>query len=362
MIALGGACDMSPPTGGWNPPETCASDNFNPGKPTGLDVLEKIVYMTGDKAPYLYIASTTNAICDSHAPSQDLFVDTGTFDAGNVLNDIRVSRASNGRIYAYVVANTPTKQFRVIDVTNPHAPIMVASSTLSNVNGSYPEGFRIFIYDNKAYVLTRETAGREFHIFDISTPWNASSVTEFGGGYAINRTAESIVVTKKNISGVTRYFAYMATDLDSKEVTVLDVTNPTSITEITFSDQDLPGNHDGASVYLSNDRLYVGRLSNSGSDFYVFDASRPNIGLTKIGEQDIGTSVIGVVATGPFSFLATTKSNMEVQVWRSDPGNIVSINTDFNFPNLVENGIRYSENYVYVASQGNDALRILYSP
>jgi len=355
MLALGGACDISPPTGGWSPPATFASSNFNPGKPTGLDVLDKNVYMTADHAPYLFIASTTYAALGQ---SGGLFVGTGSFTAGVRLNDIRVAKI-NGSIYAFTAADSSVKQFRVIDVTDMNNPVLVAVRTLADVSGSFPQGFRVYYYDKRLYITTRETAGNEFHVFDVSTP---AAPVELGTGYAVNRTIESMVVAKKFHSGSDHYYAYLATDKDSAELTVLDVTNPAAITEIAFADQDLPGNQDGASLYLLANRLYFGRLSGGVSELFVFDASTPWSGLRIIGQRDIGAGVIGLAVSGPFVWLATTKVSKEFQVYHSDPYDLSPVNTNFNFPNLIENGVRYSDNFMYVASQGNDALRIIYSP
>lgn len=369
MLALGGACDISPPTGGWNPPSTYNCANFNPGKPTGIDILSKVVYMASDHAPYFYINDTNGAVLNSGcqaALSPPFITFANGFSIEGRLNDVRVGKADNGRTYAYVARDDSTKQFQVLDVTDIHNPARIASSTLASVGGSYPEGFRVFYYDNKAYITTRETAGNELHVYDVSDPGTPSSIVEIGTGFALNRTVESLVVTKKFHNGTDHYYAYMATDKNSAELTVIDITYPAPSTvtflEIIHVDQNLSGNQDGGAVSLVSNRLYFGRLSGGASELFVFNANQPWSGLNIIAQQDIGTSVIGLAVSGQFAFLATTQASNEFKVYRSDPSNLTAVNTSFNFPNLLENGVRYSENYVYVASKGNDALRIIYSP
>ncbi len=356
MIALGGVCDFNPPTSGWNPPSTFASSNFNPGKPTGIDVLDKIVYMSSDATPFLHIADTRTAVLGQ---SSGLFVSTGSFDAGVKLNDIRVARVGKS-IYAYVVKDSATLQFAVIDVSNINAPVTVATRSLTGVAGAQPEGFRIYHYDARVYIVTQRTAGPEFHIFDISNPL---APMELGSGFELNRTVESLVVTKKTVAGVSRLYAFMAADLDSAELSVLDVTNPSSITQITHADHNLPGNQDGSTVFLVGNHLYFGRLSvpGVGEELYVYDASSPATGLRIVAKANIGTSVLGIAVSGPLAFLATAQANNQFKVYQSDPNSLISVNTNFNFPDLVENGVRYASNFVYVASKGNDAIRILYS-
>ncbi len=355
MLALGGACDSAPPTKNWNPPITFASSNFNPGKPTGLDVLDKIVYMSADKAPFLYIADTTTAVLGQ---SSGLFISTGAFNAGAQLNDIRVAKYG-ASVYAFAAKDAATNQLMVIDVTNRNSPTIAATASLAGVSGSEPEAFRVYYFDKRVYVITKRTAGPEFHVFDVSNP---VAPVELGTGYELNRTVESLVITRKTVAGVSRLYAYMAADLDSRELTVLDVTTPSAITEIAYAAQDLPGNQDGSSLYVIADRLYFGRLSTlSGPELYVFNVASPSTGIGILGSREIGADVRGVAVSGRLAFLATSQANNEFKVYASDPATLTPVNTNFNFPNLIENGVRYSNDFVYVASAGNDALRILYS-
>lgn len=362
MLALGGNCDTVPPIGGWNPPATWASGNFNPGKPTSLDVLNKVVYMAGDKAPYLYIA---NINVWTQGQSNGPFVTFANgFNDGIIINDLKVAKASNGRIYAYVARGkntTTTNQFEVIDVTDIYNPVSIGKYTLAGVSGSYPQGFRVYYFNGKAYVTTQYTAGPEFHVFDVSTPWNAVSIHEIGSGTNLGITVEDFTVARQYFGGTWHDVAYMATDGGSKELLVMDVTNSPA-TIISTPAGDLPGIQNGASVRYINGFLYFGRDSTpSGSDLYIFDVHDPQNIFIK-SQQDINTGVIGIDVSGVFAFLATPKTSKEFQVWTSDPTNIYLI-SPFNFPNVIAgHGVKYENNFVYVASAGNDALRILYSP
>ena len=125
---------------------------------------------------------------------------------------------------------------------------------------------------------------------------------------------------------------------------------------------DLLGIQNGASLYLLNDLLYFGRDSTPpGSDLYVFNVQDPQ-NITIRGQQDINTGVIGIAVTGDFAFLGTPKVSKEFQAWTSNPDSITLI-SPFNFPNVISgHGVRYEDNWVYLASSSNDSLRILYSP
>ena len=366
MLASGGNCDTSPPSGGWNPPATWASSNFNPGKPTGkptgMDVLNKLVYMTGDNAPFLFIADTNGA---AFGQSSGLFVNFANgFSDGAQLNDIKVTRASNGKVYAYVARNTSSNQFEVIDVNDIRNPNSIIKLSLTGVSGANPQGWRVYYYDGKAYVVARFTAGPELHVFDVSTSWDAASIREIGSGTELGLTVEDFVVTKQTISGSPHYIAYMATDDISHELLVMDVTMLTA-TAIPTPAGDLPGAQNGASVYLMNNFLYFGRDSTpGGSDLYIFKVQDPQ-NITIKNQQDINTGVIGIAVSGQFAFLGTPKASKEFQVWTSDPNSALNLISPFKFPNVISShSLRYESNWTYVAGSGsgNDALRIFYSP
>jgi hypothetical protein len=362
---LGGNCDDSAPTGGWVPPATWASSNFNPGKPTSLDALNGIVYIGSNKSPFLEVADTNGV---AQGTSSGLFTDyDNDFEDDQQINDIKVAKYPNGNTYAFAArggSSNKNKQFEVIDVSDINNPVSLAELTLSNVDpdGSYPQGWRLHYYDEKVYIVTRYTAGPEFHVIDVSNP---ASPFEIGSGQELGRTVESFIVTKKVISGSDRYFVYAATDKDTAPLSIFEV-NPSSgsLSELTGAEPVFTDYQDGQAVFLVSNKLYFGRMSDpGGAELFVYDVSNPLSGsaLPLLGSANIGTSVLGLVASGPFVFLNTAQANKEFKVWRSDPANLTSIYTEFNFPNLVSNGIKYENDWVYVASEGNDALRILYS-
>lgn len=366
MLALGGACAITPPPlTGWTNPLRFASDTYSPGKPTSIALLNKIAYLGADKAPFFYIVDTKLATLGQTSGLFSIF--TNGFTAGNEINALAAAHdATLNKDFVFAAMNTATDQFRVIDVTNIAAPLGAATSSLSPcVAGANPEGWQVYYYDEKAYFIVRRVGGPEFHIFDVSNP-TAPSEYAIGGalcrGYELNSTVESLVVKDQIVSGVTRRYAYMATDLDTKELRVFEVTDPLNPVEIAAANQDLPGAQDGASVFIVGNRLYLGRLSAGGADLYVYDISNPPAGLPLLGSKDIGTGVIGITVAGKFAFLATPKTNQEFQVWDiANPSNIANIAV-FNFGNVVNNGVVYEYDRVYTTGQSTPNFQILYSP
>ncbi len=365
-LKLGGDCVLSSPDG-WTKPKRFASDTFNPGKPTILDALHKKVYVGVDKDPFLKIVDVTNATLGqtnglilSFTNAFSLGVKPFSLDAIEV-----TSGAGQKKQYVYIAASSPTAQLMVVDATDPTQPTLSSTIGLSPcVTGSFPQGWYVYAYDTRLYMVTRETTGPEFHVFSLSSPSTPSELSVGGStckGYELNATVEQLIVRDQVVGGVQKRYAYLVTDQNTKEIRVLDVTDPYAITEKTSV--DLPGSTDAASLDLVGNKLYVGRLNVSGvtPELLVYDVANPPSGLTLLGSKDIGTSVLGIRVVGNLAFLATAKTNQEFQVWNiKNPADIKNVAV-FNFGNVVGQGIDYEPNYIYITGQATPNFQVLYS-
>lgn len=365
MLALGGNCLITPPLSGWTAPQRFASDTYSPGKPTAIAILKKIAYLGGDTSPFFYIVDTKVASLGQIGGLYSVFANG--FDAQNQVNAMTVAHyPSIGKDFVFAAMDTAINQLRVIDVTSNAEPFGAATTSLSScVAGSNPEGWAMYYYDKKLYFTVRRTAGPEFHIFDVSTPGNPVEYA-IGGvtckGLELNSTVESLVVKDQVVGGVHKRYAYMATDLESKELRVLDVTNPLNPVEVNAANQDLSGSQDGSSVYSVGNKLYLGRLSASGSDLYVFNISDPSIGLILLGSKDIGTGVTGITVAGKFAFLATPKVNQELQLWNVANESSITHIASYKFGNIVVNGVVYEHDRIYATGQSTPNFQIIYNP
>jgi len=266
--------------------------------------------------------------------------------------------------YAFVAMASTTSQFAVIDVTDIQKPVLVARRSLKNVNpASNTEGWRVLYYGGYVYVSTRYINGKpEFHIFDVSNP---NVPVEKGNGTFVNTSIYGIAVRDQFISGVSHRLAYLVTTYDTNEVIVLDITDPLNVIKVTGAYTDLLGVKDGRSIFLMGNKLYVGLESGAGSELFILDANNPLSavsGLPTIGNKDIGTSVNDIFVVSQFAFLATTKNNKEFQIWNIlNPLNITLIK-EYNFGNIVEQGIDYEFDFIYATGQATPNFQILYSP
>jgi hypothetical protein len=370
MLALGGDCSISPPISGWNPPMVYAADDFSPGKPTSMDVANKIAYIGGDKEPFIYVADARSAALSSW-PTQccelgDAYANNFNFN-GKVLDEVHdIDVASTtSKVYAYVATASTTAPFVVLDMTDIKNPAIASQAGVlakRGLSGISAEGWRLYYFDNRVYVVSKvQAAGGELHIFDVSNPANP---TQIGTPYELNTTVSDLAVTKKkDSSGVSHLIAYLAAgeDTSSSELIALDVTNAASITALSGATRNFSGTEPGLSVHIVGNRLYFGRADNSGAEFYALDASDPfnaSGGLPISASQEIGHDVTAIRVVGRFAFIAVDHSNEEVQVWPSDfSGTYVSI---YNFGNQVR-GLDFEDEWMFVASLATPSFQILYS-
>ncbi|MFA6397612.1 MAG: hypothetical protein WDK96_02060 [Candidatus Paceibacterota bacterium] len=341
VSATGGDTGGTGLAGDWLHPQTLGSVDLGAGNSaTDLDVVNKIVYLSTEasdnKKADFYIVDATNG----NSPFIVSSVNTGTG-----LNAVDVARN-----YAYVANKSTSNQLQIIDVSNINSPTLYASFHLIGVSGSGAVGNSIFYDSQKIYIGTNQANGPEFHIIDVSIPSNPQEL----GSYEINGDVNAIIV-KDNI-------AYLSLSNDDKELKILDVNNPASIT--TINDFDANGNtEDGKSLCLVFPKLYLGRTVGGNHvdhhELYTLDISTPTNPLT-IESKNFNSSINDLFIKDYLMFLATDDPNNEFQVWNiTDPIN-PTLWSSFNFPQ-VASGIDYEDNVIYVSVRSNDSLRIITS-
>jgi len=323
-------------TGDWLHPVTLGSIDLGPGNSTSdLDVKNKIVYISAISSstakPDFFIINATNG----QAPSI-----TSSIDTGVGLNALDVAGT-----YAYLAQNDVTNQLQIIDVSNLSAPAINSLFTLPGVTGTGAVGNTIYFFSKKIYIGTKTATGPEFHIIDVSNP---NVPTELGS-YEVGADVNKIVILNGK--------AYLATSDNSKELLVLNVSDPTNITSAgSFNNT---GNDDGKSVFVVGTKAYLG-MSGGTSTFRILDVTNP-ASITAYSSTSLGNvSINDMYIRDTLAFLGTDNANSEFQVWNiSNPSAPTNWST-FNFPQIA-NSVDYEDNLVYVGVRSNDAFRIITS-
>lgn len=375
IAALGGNCNTTPGTNDWDFPSSYGHADLSPNGVKGRDVdvvrrgTQLIAYFGSEHA------SDSNEdfwIIDATIPTAPTII--SQIDIGDALGG-----GANGRLnsivaagnYVYGAAHDDTAQFVVIDVTDLNNPTVVATSTLSGVSGSAPEGKTIAYYNNMVYVGTDRTAGAELHIFDVSDPENPVEINVVGGApLELNHNVEDMVVRDGML--------YIASSADQCELMIIDASNPNVMTNpcpavvpAGATVYNATGDEDGTAVYALGNRVYLGRheTNNPGSgehELYVLDVTTPS-SVSVLGSRDLGlgsnTQVEGISVTGPLVFLATTHTTAGFQVWYTGTlPSIVSPSSCDNTYNYSEkaSAIDFYDNYGFVANESNQAFRVIY--
>jgi len=340
--AVGGDTCSSVLTGDWENPNIIDFfvSNVNTDSSISIDAYnQKLFLAIGDA--YASSASTLFVynLSDPANPILTDSIDNATgIKAG--INDIHVA---DKYLYAAKTTGPASGQLQIFDISGS-SPVKVGDDfKISGVTGTGDQaiGKSIFYKDGYIYLgLSKTDTGPEFNIIDVHDPSHPSKV---GVGFTVGNGINKIVVKGK--------YAYLATDDASRELIILDISNPANPVSVSGTIPDLPGSLGyGKSLYLVGDRLYLGRTYTSDQEFYIFDASDINLSVPVLGQQEIAGSVNDLIIRDYLAFLITT--NSQFQIWRIDnPSSITSYAADLSLPAAGEGkSLDCEGNYIYAGS------------
>jgi len=206
--------------------------------------------------------------------------------------------------YAYMASDGPENQFSVVNASNQD---LVESVSLPGVAGSFPNAESIFYFNQKIYIGTHRTAGHEFHIFDVS-----GEKSFWLGSLELNHNVNAISVREP--------YAFLATSGNTKNLIVLDISDPSAIKQI--ASLAFAGAEDSLSLFLSGDTLYLGRKKSAHAgepDFIIIDVENPFQPAIQ-GSLTLKADVTGIKVFGDYAFLTTSNPTSAITVLNiSDP-------------------------------------------
>ena len=154
--------------------------------------------------------------------------------------------------------------------------------------------------DGYLYVgLQKTNAGSEFNVIDVHN----SSKPLWKSGIAVGRTVNSIVVYRNR--------AYLSTDDPTRELMIIDVSDPTH--PLLIGSYDLPGAIGfgfGRSIHVHDGVAQFGRsYVNNAPELYSIDVSDPSSPHT-LASSDPGTvqnprSIVSLLARGSYLYMLT---------------------------------------------------------
>ncbi len=315
-LSVGGDCDQFPITATSTVIHTARGNDFISG---GIDVLNKVAYT------FENTVGTSTLV--SHDSSNSFF-NVSPIYFGDTINTIDA-------IHGYVFIGLATTSDQVnIFKTTPSGPLELESKiTLPGVSGSFPGALSLAYYDNRLYVGVHRTAGHEFHIYDVTDRVHP----QWLGSREMNHNINKIIVRKP--------YAYIASSGNIKDVIILDISDPSSIKQV--STVEIIGSEDAQGLYLLGSRLYVGRRRSSvitNPELAVIDVTQP--------EQP---QVVASLHTGETINSVLASDNLIFALIKTNPAKILTIDISSSSPIIIDTrtttqptfSIDYEENTIY---------------
>lgn len=299
LNSLGLDCNKDLTNIKWNNFILDSGFNFLPvtASATSIDIIDNLAFIsvidTIAANPDLYILSLNDIENIAVLYSLNTGIGINSIDAVKILN----------KYYAYIAQNSTTYQFQVVEFNSNllYPPVLMAGISLPGVTptGSYPQGRTIFYYNGLVYIGVHRTAGKELQIYSVQ---NNPVSPIWKGSLEINHNVNDLYIRKQKIEGLDKILVFMATSGNADDLMVIDATDATNLIKFTSAYLDLPGNEDGKSLYISGNKLFLGRYKSttqSHNDFYVLDISHPEVGVTIEASANLGMSdITNIIASG----------------------------------------------------------------
>ena len=263
---------------------------FTPqGTTTAFDVLNNVITFSQNLGP----TTTLQFIKKDRYPT---FISLSSVNLNST-----ISALDGIKDFVFLAGSLGHDQLQVVSTQNIFHPLLTSSLSLPGVAGSFPGATSIRYFNQKIYIGTHRTAGRELHIYAFST-----SSPLWLGSIELNHNINMIAIKEP--------YAFLATSGNTKDLIILNIHDPKSIQQI--SSLALPGTEDAISLALIGDTLYMGRkrsLKPSEPDFIaisIADPNNPKVIAARILQKD----VIGIRVYDTLVFLATKTSTSSVNI------------------------------------------------
>jgi type II secretory pathway pseudopilin PulG len=287
--------------------------------------------------------SQTNELCMLDVSNPNSPVIHGCLNTGTGVNKVRIDLARKLVFMAY--AGT-SNQLQIADFSNIDAPTLKKQFTIA---GNTQKGRSLDRVGNLIYLGTEGPATKEFYIYDVTDPMNPV----LKGSLKIGNDINCVQVVGD--------YAYLASDVDGKELVIVNVHDPANPTLV--SNTDVPGPQYAEVVWYDSatDRVYVGRQANATvntPEVAVFDVSN-KAAPQLIGSMEVPVNVNTLLSVGNLLFVMTL-GDIEFRAYvATDPADLRYYG-GIDFPIGDEpRGVKYLNNKFYVAVFNRYGLRIV---
>lgn len=297
---------------------------------------------------YLYVAgygsiTSSNELVVVDVSNPLLPVFRGSINTGVGVNKVAVD---DGRKLAFLANASKTSQLQIIDVSNPDSLKLKKQFGISGNNNT---GRSIDLQGNYVYLGTEGPAPAEFNIIDTTN--SLSPVLK--GSVAVGNDINDVEVSGN--------YAYIASDVDNREVGIIDVSNPNSPSVKAWV--DLPGVNNVEDLFYdpATKYLYVGRQTDPSPNtpemviINVATSTAPVIA----GQLEYDVSLDSIYAEGNLMII-TALGDLEFKMYNVSnlPAIVYYGGIDFGTSDTPTD-IVYKDNVFYVTVWQQYALRII---
>ncbi len=170
----------------------------------------------------------------------------------------------------------------------------------------------VYVSGSYAYLVTDNGGVQpDFFIYDITTPSSPTLLGSLDTGVDV----KDVVVSGN--------YAYIATNDNSGEMKVIDVTTKTSPTVLVSFNAS--GNQDGLSVAISGTTLFLGRQDSANPELYTINVSTPS-SPTTLDTTEFSDDLTALAVSGTYVFAATHDNSKELAVFdASTTTNVIEV-------------------------------------
>lgn len=219
-----------------------------------------------------------------------------------------------------------------------------------NISGNN-DGLKVYVREENSNTIAYIIQDERLYAYDVTNTSSPVLQSYYDSGDDIN---------DMTISG---NYAYLATDNNSKEMIVVDVSDLNDLQEVGSYNAD--SNSNAYSIFVSSTRAYLGTDKNKGSndpEFYILDISTPSSPVLVNANSWFNTEqrINSIFVKDNYAYLATVHNSSEL--WVLDTSNESNISTADTYNSSGNNDGRdvYVEgNYAYLTNgNGNDLFII----
>ena len=335
QVDLGGDLD-----GDWTYPEIVGTD-FDFGaqfRGLAVDVDGNILGLAGfgtvSQTNELVLLDVTNP----YAP-----VVHGKLNTGTGVNELSIDLARN---YVYMAYAGTSNQLQIVDISNIDAPVLVRQYSIP---GNVQKGRSLDRIGNLVYFGTEGPSTKEFSVIDVTDVMHPV----LRGNISVGNDINDIHVVGD--------YAYLATDVNGRELTIVDVSDSWNLKVKSYS--NIPGPQYAEMVYYdeSTERAYIGRQFQTGNGtpevavYDVSDKTKP----TREGGLEVDVSVNCLMAIGNMLFVLSA-GDMEFRVYDAEDPDDLRYYGGVDFGSTaVPTDVIYKNNIFYVSIFDSSGLRIV---